>query len=40
MSQTLSNRRNRRVVAIQPVPVGRLLAVYGLLCAGLVFSRS
>jgi cell division protein FtsI (penicillin-binding protein 3) len=35
MSQTLSNRRNRRVVAIQPVPVGRLLAVYGLLCAGL-----
>lgn len=26
----------QRVVAIQPVPAGRLLAVYGLLCAGLV----
>jgi cell division protein FtsI (penicillin-binding protein 3) len=35
MATSLSNRRNRRVVVIQPVPVGRLLAVYGLLCAGL-----
>ena len=34
-----SRRRSnspQRVVAMQPVPTGRLLAVYGLLCAGLV----
>ena len=36
MAQTLGNRRSRRVVSIQAVPVGRMLAVYLLLCGGLL----
>ena len=36
MAQSLSPRHTRRVVAIQTVPIGRLLAVYLLLSAGLV----